>query len=171
MAIYNREDPRTALPQLEKQFNARFDGLLDMFYPVGCFFETSDVEFDPNKSWGGEWELETEGLVHIGAGENYEAGDTGGSKYMQAHTHGFTQPKIPNHTHTGYYRKDNTIGGGADRLGHSGAYSASNITITPSSGGGGSCTGGAVGAVSGATTGNADNMQPYIVVNRWHRVN
>lgn len=171
MAIYNREDPRTALPQLEKQFNARFDGLLDFFYPVGCFFETSDIEFNPNKSWGGEWELETEGLVHIGAGENYIAGATGGSKYIQAHTHGFTQPKIPNHTHSVYVRTDNTTGGGSDRIGHSGSYNTTRTNGVPSSGGGGACTGGAVGAVSGATTGNADNMQPYIVVNRWHRVN
>lgn len=57
MAIYNREDPRTALPQLEKQLNARIDGLLDFFYPVGCSFETTNTEFNPNKSWGGRWEL------------------------------------------------------------------------------------------------------------------
>lgn len=25
-------------------------------YPIGCYFETSDSDFDPNKVWGGEWE-------------------------------------------------------------------------------------------------------------------
>lgn len=53
MTIYNREDYRTVLPQLEK----KIAGLIDMFYPVGSYYETSDAEFDPNKSWGGKWEL------------------------------------------------------------------------------------------------------------------
>ena len=97
-------------------------------------------------------------------------GGSGGSKYVQAHTHAVsTQPAftIPNHTHTGYYRKDNSTGGGADRIGHSGAYAASGIVITPSSGGGGACTrttNVAIGAVSGATTGSSGNLQPYAVV-------
>ena len=59
MAIYNRNDYKTALPQLEKDFNARFDGLLDFFYPVGIYIETSDNDYDPNKSLGGSWELES----------------------------------------------------------------------------------------------------------------
>ena len=54
MTIYNREDYRTVLPQLEK----KIAGLLDMFYPVGSYYETTDAEFDPNKSMGGEWEYE-----------------------------------------------------------------------------------------------------------------
>ena len=27
--------------------------LLDFFYPVGSYYETSDSTFDPNSSWGG----------------------------------------------------------------------------------------------------------------------
>ena len=56
MAIYPREDSRTALPQIEKHFNERFDAVTDVVYPVGAYFETSDADFDPNKSWRGEWE-------------------------------------------------------------------------------------------------------------------
>lgn len=79
------------------------------------------------------------------------------------HTHGFTQPKIPNHTHTGYYRNDGRTGGSADRLGHASNYH-STLTTVASSGGGGLCTGGAVGyaGTSGQET-NA-NLQPYAVV-------
>lgn len=29
--------------------------MLDLFYPVGCYFETSDSSFDPNVSIGGTW--------------------------------------------------------------------------------------------------------------------
>lgn len=31
--------------------------ILDVFYPVGCYFETSDTTFNPNTSWGGTWAL------------------------------------------------------------------------------------------------------------------
>lgn len=33
--------------------------ILDVFYPVGCYFETSDSTFNPNTSWGGTWEAVT----------------------------------------------------------------------------------------------------------------
>lgn len=28
-------------------------GLINLIYPVGCYFETSDESFNPNTSWGG----------------------------------------------------------------------------------------------------------------------
>ena len=33
--------------------------MLNLFYPVGCYFETSDATYDPNVSIGGTWVLET----------------------------------------------------------------------------------------------------------------
>ena len=39
--------------------------MLDMIYPVGCYFETSDNSFNPNVSIGGAWTLEV--------GETYTA--------------------------------------------------------------------------------------------------
>lgn len=153
MAIYNREDPRTALPQLEKQLNARIDGLLDFFYPVGCYFETSDTEFNPNKSWGGKWELETEGLVHIGAGENYVVGATGGSKAVVLNVN-----QIPSHSH-GYQKPVLMYGAGGNvSWGDSGTNSK------------GSDQWGYSGVANTGGGEAHDNMQPYIVVNRWHRV-
>jgi hypothetical protein len=164
---------------LKITYDTEFDGdvkgsgLLNMFYPVGSYYETSDTTFNPNTAWGGTWELETAGQVHVSSGTGYTvSGATtntsdGGSVYIQAHTHGFTQPKIPSHSHS----MGNIWSNGS---GSSSAYvmSASRKLTTRSTstdGGGGACTGGAVGAVSGATTGTAGNMPPYIVVNRWHR--
>lgn len=154
MAIYNREDPRTALPQLEKRFNARFDGLLDFFYPVGCFFETSDTEFNPNKAWGGKWELESEGLVHIGAGQSYTAGDTGGTPTV---TLDVTQ--IPSHSH-GYQKPVLMYGVG-------GNMSWGSATDTNAKG---SDQWGYWGVENAGGGGSHNNMQPYVVVNRWHRI-
>lgn len=42
-------------------------GLLNLFYPVGSYYETSDTNFDPNVSWGGTWVQDTVGLSTIAA--------------------------------------------------------------------------------------------------------
>lgn len=47
--------------------------ILDKTYPVGCYFETSDVNFNPNEEFVGEWVEDTKGLTLIGA---YEEGMT-----------------------------------------------------------------------------------------------
>lgn len=44
--------------------------LSDIIYPVGCYYETSDSNFNPQTAWGGTWELEEEGITHIGANSN-----------------------------------------------------------------------------------------------------
>lgn len=156
-------------------------GLLNLFYPVGSFYETSDASFNPNAAWGGTWVRETEGLVHIGSGRNYTAGSTGGEKTVT-----LTTSQIPAHTHgskslVGAFeaRRCGTNGGtdiiatvsgivsraqdGASvaatvNVSSGTAYNRDKITITAthehSSVGGG---------------GSHNNMQPYVVVNRWHR--
>lgn len=53
--------------------------ILDIFYPIGSYYETSDTDFDPNTAWGGTWVLEAEGLAHISAGNNYVAGNNYGA--------------------------------------------------------------------------------------------
>ena len=56
---------------------------IDIIYPVGCYFETSDADFNPNQVWPGtSWVLETEGLVHVsGSTEGtYPVGLTGNDK-------------------------------------------------------------------------------------------
>lgn len=152
------------------------NSLLPIFYPVGSYYETSDTTFNPNTEWGGTWVLETEGQVHVSSGTNYTvSGATtnttdGGSPYIQAHTHGFTQPKIPAHKHSmGKIWSDGTGTSQAYQMSNNRTLSTRYTNQNSVDGGGGACTGGAVGAVSGATTGSAGNMPPYIVVNRWHR--
>ena len=54
--------------------------ILDMFYPVGCFFETTDTNFDPNVVWGGVWVEDSAGRVTVAkdTGTFSTVGDTGG---------------------------------------------------------------------------------------------
>ena len=87
--------------------------LLDIFYPVGSYYETSKSvsEFHPETAWGGTWELETSGQVHVSAGTGYNVGATGGEAThtltalesgVAQHTHAFTQPEFstPKLTHS-----------------------------------------------------------------------
>ena len=94
--------------------------LIDMFYPVGSYYETSDTTFNPNTAWGGTWILETEGIVHVSAGSNYaisHASDNDGAgakdggeatvtltsaqSAMPSHHHGMNNHthSLNNHTH------------------------------------------------------------------------
>lgn len=167
MAIFNREDFKTALPQLEKEFNARFDGLFDFFYPVGCYFETSDVDFDPNKSWGGEWELEVAGQVHVSAGTGYAvSGATSNTTDGGEATVTLTIDTMPSHNHTQdshAHQTDNYLNSGA-----SAAYTLDNVNQKH---GYDHWTSSATPTIHNTGGGKAhNNMQPYIIVNRWHRV-
>ena len=47
--------------------NEKIDHMLDFFYPVGTYYETSNKNFNPNITWGGTWEQDTIGLVTAGA--------------------------------------------------------------------------------------------------------
>lgn len=122
--------------------------LIDLVYPIGSYYETSDSTFNPNATWGGTWVLEAEGLVHIGAGANYTIGDTGGEE-----THTLTTNEMPNHNHNS---SEDSYGlgmivGTAGQI--YGVWSGTTGYKTGSTGGGQA----------------HNNMQPYIVVNRWHR--
>lgn len=37
--------------------------MMDYLYPVGCYFETTDTDFDPNQSFGGTWVDATENYI------------------------------------------------------------------------------------------------------------
>lgn len=61
--------------------------MLNWFYPVGSYYETSDTTFDPNVSWGGTWVEDTAGktTIALDTGTFDTVGDTGGSE-THAHT-------------------------------------------------------------------------------------
>ena len=190
-----------------------FSELIDFFYPIGCYFETSDDSFDPNVSWGGAWILEEEGNVHVSSGDHYLAGEDGGSTTstvpttkltdaQMAHGHGFTQPTVNGgtcnitssggHDHVVKSRYVKTAGGTASwqmsiLSGGTGATVSSDVNVTIDANTGThthsvpnhthTVSNGAVSNLSGASStrtahghGSVSTMQPYIVVNRWHRI-
>lgn len=144
--------------------------LIDIFYPPGSYYETSDPDFDPNVSWGGAWELEAEGLVHIGAGENYLIGGTGGEK-----VHTLSQSEIPRY---GIGFIPTNVPGQHGQWSNAGVVAAGGATPKSQ----GKAAASLAGSASNTTPqygwnintnggGQAhNNMQPYKVVNRWHRI-
>ena len=170
---------------------------LDIFYPVGSYYETSNTVFNPNTEWGGTWELENGGLVHIGSGAGYSVGDTGGE---ETHTLTKTESGLPSHGHE-FIRptvsSSGSVTGGITGGSHHHAVGWSSVnrgsgstgtrqvsTVSGSNTNNTSdtththdlpnhthtLTGGSVSDNTGADAASAhNNMQPYIVVNRWHR--
>ena len=123
-------------------------GFLDLFYPVGSYYETSNTSFDPNVSWGGTWSEDSAGRVTVAKDSSTFAtvGGTGGEK-----THTLTTGEMPSHNHTSR--------GWAAVTDGSGSY----ITL----GGAGASTDYSTNYTGSGQAHN--NLQPYIVVKRWHR--
>ena len=156
--------------------------LLDVFYPVGSYYETSNTSFNPNTSWGGTWVEDTYGRVTVAyQSDNADfdtVGEVGGSTTVTLQL-----SQIPEHCHG-----DN----GGTSIGSSGAHNHTGRFKEqkyPNSGGSRDfCR--KWGADAPDTTGNVfagsdgkhthtltkqgggqahNNLQPYIVVKRWHR--
>lgn len=139
-------------------------GIIDVFYPVGSYYETSDTTFNPNTAWGGTWVEDTAGrvLVSLDSGTFSTVGGTGGEE-----THTLTVAEMPSHNHTLSYTANS--GGTGTSATYGTAYSAGNQSIIrnatiPTSGElkywGIDYKGG---------DGPHNNLQPYVVVKRWHR--
>lgn len=64
---------------------------LDFVYPVGSIYITTDGNFNPNNGFGGTWSVFASGRTIVGVDtsqtEFNTVEKTGGSKYMQKHTH------------------------------------------------------------------------------------
>lgn len=68
---------------------------VDFFYPIGSIYMSVNSA-DPSELFGGTWELIPDRFL-LGAGNDYNAGETGGEK-----THTLTVSEIPSHNHELY---------------------------------------------------------------------
>lgn len=192
-ANMNSSDMTTAqVDTLVGNITAAGGSLIDFFYPVGSYYETSDTTFNPNIRWGGTWVLETEGQVHISAGENYEVGDTGGevshtilSTEIPDHDHelkGTGFAAISNYSNRAFFNNLNTpveagVNQWATLFGSAGYTWTHNgdaaITTSVENYNNAKSVNllGKTGKSANPTSGSNDLslMQPYVVVNRWHR--
>lgn len=158
-----KEDYIPIVDNSEKETKkANISALLDLFYPVGSYYETSDANFNPNESWGGTWNLDNDGTALVsksletGSLFNADLGTVVGEE-----KHLLTIEEMPNHNHDMLY------------------WDATRLGLTPVQGGSGitRCLSVDDAIYSGTNprtnyTGNDtahNNIQPSKIVNRWHR--
>lgn len=151
--------------------------LLNMFYPIGSYYETSNIDFDPNVEWGGTWVQDTQGYVTVGANTNgdpeLEALNTkvdlavGG--IIGEKTHKLTVNEMPAHTHGVYFQGFS----GWTKQTISDKYVVNWNDTVLSNMGAGSYTGNiSTSYVMNHSQGGSNvhnNIQPSIGVIRWHR--
>lgn len=133
--------------------------MYNLFYPIGTYYETSDISFNPNVTWGGTWELETDGTVLVSKSNvadskfNTDVGTVFGEE-----EHQLKVDEIPNHKHWVYYKNNAgtfdipdwsfTILNAEQVVGAKGYDISTNF-------------------VGGGLSHN--NIQPSKIINRWHR--
>lgn len=151
---------------------------LDKYYPVGSYYETSDSTFNPNNAWGGTWVQETEGQVHVSAGSNYAVSGAlsntsdGGSKDAIIPYHRHSVSKVSDaitggsHFHTTYREK--VAANGTGRLIPGASATSEGVNTNSKTHTHDLPAHNTNYAGTDGNTNNA-NMQPYIVVYRWHR--
>ena len=145
------------------EMNQAFRDMLDLIYPVGSYYETSDTSFNPNVSWGGTWVEDTSGRVLVAkdSGTFSTVGGTGGSEYIQQHNHdlrwnSYMGPNVlMSHSEGSVQAYDLTGWQPVEAL----ITNQNIMTGQPKD----------VVTNMNMTTGNSGNLQPYIVVKRWHR--
>jgi len=131
-----------------------------VLYPVGSIYTNAAVSTNPATLLGfGTWVAFGAGRVPVGVdGSDSDfdtVGETGGSKFLQSHTHG-----------TGTLQLLANVGNVANGMpnlddfpGSAGPISASNVAVGHSWSGSLATTG----------AGNSQNLQPYITVYMWKR--
>ena len=153
--------------------------ILDIFYPVGSYYETSDANFNPNTAWGGTWVQLTAGKFLMAAGTGYTLGSEGGEATVTLNT-----DQIPAHTHgsktlTGNFniRRWGSTGQGSLVTYTGGIISSSNYDASTNPVAAGSSSDQYQKITIDATHehdsvgGGAahNNLPPYVAVNIWHR--
>ena len=123
--------------------------VLDLIYPVGSIYQTTDVNFDPNNSFNGSW-VRIKDRFLLAAGDDYTSGNVGG-----AATHTLTINEMPSHHHdstnTNKYQNFESGAGYSVPVGNT--YGNTGTFQTSNTGGGRA----------------HNNMPPYLVVNIWQR--
>lgn len=142
---------------------------LDKYYPVGSYYETSDINFDPNVSWGGTWLQDTEGLSTIAANTSEDPSlerlgnrvSVSVGEIRGEVQHVLTVNEMPSHQHTTKLIGSslNQAAGSQNIAGYQANIFNNRQMVIYNDG---------IGNYTGGDTGH-NNVQPSIGVIRWHR--
>ena len=143
--------------------------MLDLFYPVGSYYETSDTSFDPNTAWGGTWVEDTDGrvLVALDSGTFDTVGDTGGlEKTNQAFYAPALNVNSAQDAGRNYVNAQKTA---VETWLTAGGSSSMTLETDVQGVGGDIRTNGTANVEVSYFKYTSTNLQPYLVVKRWHR--
>lgn len=130
--------------------------VLELIYPVGAYYWSSDADFDPNEDFVGTWELLDEGITLVSAGTGYPI-VSGTTKDGGDATHTLTIDEMPSHSHVrnanGGYDSNFSTGSGRTIPTNNSTGNKNNVR-TASAGGGQA----------------HNNMPPYKAAYCWHRI-
>lgn len=151
VALEFKDYPDTTTPYTATTMNNMQKLLVDLIYPIGCYFETSDSDFDPNTAWGGTWELDQSGTVLVSKSSSSSSKFNAGiGTVVGEEEHTLIINEMPSHNHS---RGVSSVGGG-------------QVDNQPGFGGTQEYT----SWVSNTGGGQAhNNVQPSKIINRWHR--
>lgn len=151
--------PSTQTPINGTNLNNMQKLLVDLIYPVGTYYHTSDINFDPNTAWGGTWILENDGTTLASksnvAGSKFNA-DIGTVVGEEENTLAINN--IPPHKHSMYVYNPGateTASGGSGVLADATSpFKTFWAQLQMDNTGGGQ---------------PHNNVQPSKIANRWHR--
>lgn len=148
--VYSR-----TLAELKSDIGVDTATLVDLFYPIGSIYMSTDTT-NPQSRFTGTYWLPIYNRFLLGAGDTYKAGTMGGEA-----THTLTRSEIPSHYHDEYLGND----GGPDSA-PSGYSGWPSIACTSKK------TWWARGSKTSAAGGDGahNNMPPYLAVYMWRRV-
>lgn len=134
--------------------NLLLPAIRDILLPVGIYIHTSDINFNPNETIGGTWELDNDGTVLVsksnvtGSSFNADVGNTVGEE-----KHTLTINEMPEHNHNVYLS-------GGSLPSRAGTLQYSTNTAQTFS-----------GSVADTGSGQPHSIvQPSKIVYRWHRI-
>ena len=163
-----KEDYIPIVDNSEKETKkASISALLDLFYPVGSYYTTSNADFNPNESWGGTWKLDKDGTALVSKSlETCSLFNADLGTVVGEEKHLLTIEEMPTHKHdkiqaingTQILTTGESVDGHKDEIGvrnNSGSLNtAYKEPVYTSNTGGGQAH---------------SIVQPSKVVNRWHR--
>ena len=169
-------EPAIAIFGNKVSFNSKYDeskanipvqikGNPVVYYPVGAIYMSVDST-NPSEIFGGTWEAFAQGRVLVGVDtsqtEFNEVEKTGGSKFLQEHTH--TINNAGAHTHNVKALSGSASGSGTclESFGN-GAPKTRTVSGAALSAGSHTHT------MSSAGDGDSENLQPYITCYMWKR--
>jgi hypothetical protein len=141
--------------------------VIDLFYPVGSYYETSDASFNPNTAWGGTWVEDSKGRVTVSRDDTGTFETIGSIGGEQNHT--LTEAELPNISGKATLHSS---AAGTNIHVVDGHFSSDVLNTSVYRNGGEQSSGAdSYGTLIYSFGGDQphNNLQPYVVVKRWHR--